>query len=220
MTQAEDKALEEFIKEQYAKEYIRPSKSPYASPFFFIKRRDRKLRLVQDYWRLNSVTVKNQYPLPLILDLTASFSGAHIFTKLDLCWGYNNVCIKVGDEHKATFKTKYGLWEPTVMFFGLCNSLSTFQAMMDWIFRPLIEKWEPRGTNISKYMDNIAVATCINMKDHIAAITDVLELAMQHDLFFKPEKYIFHAPWMDYLGIIIEKGMTHMDPIKAEGIQN
>ena len=106
------------------------------------------------------------------------------------------------------------------MFFGLCNSLSTFQAMMDWIFRPLIEKWEPHGTNISKYMDNIAVATCINMKDHIAAITDVLELAMQHDLFFKPEKCIFHAPWMDYLGIIIEKGMTHMDPIKVEGIQN
>ena len=91
MTPAEDKALEEFIREQYAKGYIRPSKSPYASPFFFIKKRDGKLRPVQDYRRLNSHTIKNQYPLPLITKLTNSFAGAHIFTKLDIRWGYNNV---------------------------------------------------------------------------------------------------------------------------------
>ena len=84
MTPAEDKAMEEFICEQYAKGYIRPSKSPYASPFFFIKKRDGKLRPVQDYRRLNSYTIKNQYPLPLIADLTNSFAGAHIFTKLDI----------------------------------------------------------------------------------------------------------------------------------------
>ena len=62
MTPSEDKVLEEFIREQYAKGYIRPSKSPYASPFFFIKKRDGKLRPVQDYRRLNSYTIKNQYP--------------------------------------------------------------------------------------------------------------------------------------------------------------
>ena len=87
MTPVEDKALEEFIREQYAKGYIRPSKSPYASPFFFIKKRDGKLRPVQDYRRLNSYTIKNQYPLPLIAELTNSFAGAHIFTKLDIRWG-------------------------------------------------------------------------------------------------------------------------------------
>ena len=91
MTPTEDKALEEFIREQYAKGYIRLSKSPYASPFFFIKKRDGKLRPVQDYRRLNSYTIKNQYPLPLISELTNNFAGAHIFTKLDIRWGYNNV---------------------------------------------------------------------------------------------------------------------------------
>ena len=60
------------------------------------------------------------------MDLTNSFAGAHIFTKLDIRWGYNNIRIKEGDEYKAAFKTKYGLWEPTVMFFGLRNSPSTF----------------------------------------------------------------------------------------------
>ena len=130
MTQTEDKALEDFIKEQYAKGYIRPSKSPYASPFFFIKKRDGKLQLVQDYRRINNHTICNQYLLPLISELIANLSGAHIFSKLDVRWGYNNVCIKEGDEHKVAFKTKYGLWEPTVMFFGLTNSPATFQAMI------------------------------------------------------------------------------------------
>ena len=102
--------------------------------------------------------------------------------------------------------------------FGLCNSPSTFQAMMDWIFRPIIEKWEPLGTKVGKYMDDVAVATCTNLQDHINCITEILELAMLYDLFFKPEKCIFHAPRMDYLGIIIEKGMTRMDPVKVEGI--
>ena len=220
MTPPEDKALEEFIREQYAKGYIRLSKSPYASPFFFIKKQDGKLRPVQDYRRLNSYTIKNQYPLPLIADLTNSFAGAHIFTNLDIRWGYNNVWIKEGDEYKAAFKTKYRLWEPTVMFFGLCNSPSTFQAMMDWIFRPIIDKWEPLGTKVGKYMDDVAVATSTNLQDHINCVTEILELTMQYDLFFKPEKCIFHAPRMDYLGIIIEKGMTRMDPVKVEGIRN
>ena len=138
--------------------------------------------------------IKNQYPLPLIADLMASFTGAHIFTKLDIRWGYNNLRIKDGDQYKAAFKMKYGLWEPMVMFFGLCNSLSTFQAMMDWIFRLVIKKWEPKGTKVGKYMDNVAVATSTNLKDHIACVMEILELTMQYNLYFKPEKCVFHVP--------------------------
>ena len=115
------------------------------------------------------------------------------------------------------FKAKYG---PTVMFFSLCNSPPTFQAVMDWIFWPLIEKWELLGTKIGKYMDNITIATSTNEADHIQAVTEVLELAECHNLYFKPEKCMFHGLHMDYLGIIIEKGMTHMDPVKVEGIKN
>ena len=132
---------------------------------------------MQDYRKLNQYTIKNQYLLPLIADLTSSFSGAHIFTKLDIRWGYNNIRIKEGDEYKATFKTKYGLWEPTVMFFGLCNSLATFQAIMDWIFRPIKEKWAAKGTKVKKYMDDVTVATCTNEADHIMCVTEILELA-------------------------------------------
>ena len=91
---------------------------------------------------------------------------------------------------------------------------------MDWIFRPIIDKWEPLGTKVGKYMDDIAVATSTNLQDHIKCVMEILELATRYDLFFKLEKCIFHAPQMDYLGIIIEKGMTRMDPVKIEGIRN
>ena len=66
-------------------------------------------------------------------------------------------------------------------------------------------------------MDDVAIATCTNLQDHIKCVTNILELAMQYDLFFKPEKCVFHVPRMDYLGIIIEKGMTRMDPVKNRG---
>jgi hypothetical protein len=91
MTRTEEEALDEFLDEQLVKGYIRPSISPYASSFFFIKKKDGKLRPVQDYRNLNKWTVRNQYPLPLITALIRDLGGAHIYTKLDVRWGYNNV---------------------------------------------------------------------------------------------------------------------------------
>ncbi len=90
MARGEEDSLQEFIKEQLEKGYIRPSKSPYSSPFF-IKKKDGKLRPVQDYRKLNSLTVKNQYPLPLIPELIDRLRNTTLFTKLDIRWGYNNI---------------------------------------------------------------------------------------------------------------------------------
>ncbi len=67
-------------------------------------------------------------------------------------------------------------------------------------------------------MDDIGIATCTNMSDHITAVQDVLQVAQVHDLYFKPKKCLFHAPSMDYLGVILEKGVTRMDPVKIAGI--
>jgi hypothetical protein len=220
MTQEEDKGLLKFLREQEAKGYIRPSISPYTSLFFFIQKKDGKLRPVQDYRRINDITISNQYPLPLITELLTDLSGAQIFTKLDVRDSYNNIRIKEGDEHKAAFKTKYGLFEPLVMFFGLKNSPATFQNMMNYKYRDTIDYWNARGTAIRIYMDDIAIATSTNLKDHIKAVLAVFEVAERLDLYFKPEKCTFHAPRMDYLGVILEKGITRMDPIKIAGIKN
>jgi hypothetical protein len=220
MTQEEDKGLLKFLREQEAKGYIRPSISPYASLFFFIQKKDGKLRPVQDYWHINDITISNQYPLPLITELLTDLSGARIFTKLDVWDGYNNIQINEGDEHKAMFKTKYSLFKPLVMFFGLKNSPATFQNMINYEYWDTIDYWNARGTAICIYMDDIAIATTTNLEDHIQAVLAVFKVAEHLDLYFKPEKCTFHAPRMDYLGVILEKGITRMDPIKIAGIKN
>ena len=123
-----------------------------ASPFFFLDKKDGKLQPCQDYRYLNEHTIKNAYPLPRITELLNKLKGARYFTKLDVTWGYNNVCIRDGDQWKAVFKTNRGLFEPTVMFFGLCNSPATFQAMMDDIFSDMIS-----GCLVIVYMNDILI---------------------------------------------------------------
>jgi len=218
LTQQEDKALVAFLDEQLKKGYIRPLKSPYASPFFFIKKKDGKLCPVQDYRKLNEHMIRNRYPLPFIPDLISQVQDAHIFTKFDIRWGYNNIRIKAGDEEKGAFKTKYGLFEPLVMFFSLTNSPSTFQTMMNHIFRDLHVKHLQMGMRIIVYMDDILIATSSMLATHERAVHDVLFRLEEHDLYLKPEKCVWETPSIDYLGVILEKGVTRMDPIKISGI--
>ena len=152
LTQEEQSELDKFLKENLDKGYIKSSESPMASPFFFVKKKDGKLRPCQDYQYLNDWTVKNAYPLPLISKIMDKIKGAKYFTKFDIHWGYNNIRIRKKDQWKAAFKTNRGLFEPTVMFFGMCNSPATFQAMMDSIFSDMIE-----GCIVIVYMDDILI---------------------------------------------------------------
>ncbi len=91
---------------------------------------------------------------------------------------------------------------------------------MNYIYRDVILKHEPLGTTIRVYMDDIGIATHTNLEDHKHAIHDVLKVAQLHDLYFKPEKCLFHSPSMDYLGVILEKGVTRMDLAKIAGIDS
>ena len=108
------------------KGYIKPSKSLQTSPVFFVGKKNGKKRMVQDYQYFNKGTIKDNYPLPLISDLINTMGMKRVFTKMDLRWGYNNVLVKEGDEWKAAFTMHLGVFEPTVMFFGLTNSPATF----------------------------------------------------------------------------------------------
>ena len=178
-----------------------------------------KLWPIQDYQKLNEYTIKNKYPLPLIPELITRVKKANIFSKFDNRWGYNNVRIKEGDKHKAVFKTKYGLYEPGVMFFRLTNSPATFKAMMDHLLQPWADKWEQEGVMGSWYMDNVLIASC-NKKVHQQATHELLEIFALNDLYLKPEKCIWEQPSVDYLGLILEEGVTCMDPAKVVGIAN
>jgi Reverse transcriptase (RNA-dependent DNA polymerase) len=107
---------------------------------------------VQDYQPINQWTIHNAYPLPLIPKLIDQLNGCSLYTKFDICWGYNIVRIKEGDEWKAAFITNEGLFKPTVMFFGLTNSPATFQMMMNSILADdIAKKW------LMVYMDDMAI---------------------------------------------------------------
>jgi Reverse transcriptase (RNA-dependent DNA polymerase) len=202
LTPAEQIKLDKFLKENLEKGYIQPSQSPMASPFFFVSKKDSKLWPCQDYWYLNNWMVKNSYPLPLILEIMDKLKGAKYFTKLDVQWGYNNIWIKKGDEWKVAFKTNKGLFEPTVMFFGMCNSPATFQAMMDDIFMTMID-----SRLVIVYIDDIFIFA--DTKEELERITKlVLENLREHDLFLKAKKCKFCQTRIEYLGIIIEHCQT------------
>ena len=130
----DNEALRKWLNEEESKGYIRPSILPIASSFFFLRKADGSQRPVQDYRGVNKWTVRNWYPLPLIPELITEVQDTFIFTKFDVEGGFNKVRIKDGDQYKAAFITKYVLYEPMVMYFGLCNSPATFQNMMNHIF--------------------------------------------------------------------------------------
>ena len=134
MTIKEEEALNQWLDKQLKAGLIVESKSRYAAPYFYIPKKDGTLRLVQDYRKLNQVTIKDKTPLPLIGEVINKLKEAKYFNKLDLIWEYNNVRIKESDEWKAAFLTNKGLFKPQVMYFGLCNSPGTFQRMMNSIF--------------------------------------------------------------------------------------
>ncbi|KAG5718564.1 hypothetical protein E4T56_gene16532 [Termitomyces sp. T112] len=165
----EQDELDAFLQENLDSGHIHLSKSLMASPVFFIKKKNGSLQLVQDYQVLNAMTVKNCYPLSLISKLINNFWGAQYFTKLDIWWSYNNVCIQEGDKWKVAFWTNQELFKPLIMFFGLTNSPATFQIMMNNIFWDLIVE----GV-VCVYLNNILIYTKM-LEEHHWIIHLVLE---------------------------------------------
>ncbi|KAF8642971.1 hypothetical protein AX16_009290 [Volvariella volvacea WC 439] len=189
----EQKALDEFIDTNLKSGRIRLSKSLMASPFFFIKKKDGGLRPVQDYQKLNEMTIKNKYPLPLIQELIDKVKHSKVFTKFDVHWGYNNIRIKKEDEWKAAFKTNRGLFKLTVMFFGLTNSPATFQTFMNHIFRDLVNEG-----HVIVYIDNILIFT-EDVETHQQVVEHVLEVLRENKLYLKLSKCFFEVPKVEYL---------------------
>jgi hypothetical protein len=114
--------------------------SPWGALVLFVKKKDGTLRLCIDYRKLNKVTKKNKYPLPIIDDLFDQLVGASIFSNIDLRSGYHQVRIKDEDIHKTAFRTRSGNYEFVVVPFGLTNSPATFMCLMKNVLIKFLEK--------------------------------------------------------------------------------
>ena len=202
-----------FIKKHLKTRHIVPSKSPQASLFFFVPKKDGTLHPCQDYRYLNSHTIRNTYPLPLIPELIDDMKGSTIFTKFDIRWRYNNIRLQDEDQWKATFITPLGLYELMVMFFGFCNAPPTFQVFMNHICANMIaEKW------LKVYMDDMGIHTKDDLSLHHEQTQRVLQRLQEHGLTVKLSRTIFDAPRMEFLGMIIGQGKVEMDGKKLEVI--
>ena len=116
------KEIKTQINELLEKGYIRPSSSPWGAPVLLVEKNHGSLRMIVHYRALNEVTIKNKYPLPMINDLFDQLQGAKVFSKIDLRSGYHQLKIKEKDIPMTAFTTRYGLYEYTVMSFGLTNA--------------------------------------------------------------------------------------------------
>ena len=209
LSPSEQKELDMFLKENLETGCIQPSKSPMASLVFFIKKKDGSSDWCRTTGHLNTIMVKNKYPLLLIPELVNKLQGAKYFTKLDVCCGFNNVCMKEGDKWKAAFQTNCGLYEPLVMFFGLTHSLATFQTTMDDIFEDLITECV-----VVVYLDDILIFTK-TLNKHQEVVHRVLDLLQLHNLSLQPEKCEFKKTSIEYLGVVISQNSVMMDPAKV-----
>jgi len=212
LSKNEREEVQNFVEDQLRKDYIRPSKSPQTSPVFFVGKKDSSKRMVMDYRNLNSQTIKNNYPLPLITELIDNMGSKKVFTKMDLRWGFNNIRIKEGDEWKGVFTTHIGSFEPTVMFFGMTNSPATFQAMMNEILRDLINEGK-----VAAFVDDVLVGTETEER-HDEIVEEILRRLEENDLYIKPEKCVWKARKIGFLGVVIGPNGIEMEKEKVDGV--
>jgi hypothetical protein len=166
---------------------------------------------------LNAWTVRDVYPLPLIGSIIDQLQGKKIFTKADLRWGFNNICIKEEDQWKAAFKTPFGLFKPVAMLFGMNNAPSTFCRAMSRLLKPLLDKYP---TELFVYMDNILIATGDNIERHRQITHEVLDLLEAESYFLHPAKCEFEQCSITYLGIIVDGDQLKLDPKKTSTLRD
>ena len=169
MSDAELAELRTQLEELLARGHIRPSTSPYAAPVLFVKKKDGSMRLCCDFRALNAITQKNKYPLPRVDELLDRLHGARYFSKLDLRQGYHQIRVESEHIERTAFATRYGLYEWTVMPFGLAGAPATFQAIMNDVFRKHLDKF------VLVYLDDIMVYSRTK-EEHLKHLDTVFKL--------------------------------------------
>jgi len=179
---------------------------------FFVGKKNRKKRMVQDYKYLNEWTIKNNYPLSLISDVLENIGTKKVFTKMDLRWGYNNVRMKEGNKWKVAFTILEESFEPTVMFFILTNLPATFQAMMNELLKDLINTGK-----VVAFINDVIVGTETE-KGHDEIVAEVIRRLEENDLYIKPEKYKWKVREVGFLEVMIGPEGSKMEREKVKGV--
>jgi Reverse transcriptase (RNA-dependent DNA polymerase)/RNase H-like domain found in reverse transcriptase len=211
MSRDELEVLHRYLKDNLKNSFISPSSSPAASPVLFVKKPGGGLRFCVDYRGLNTVTIKNRYPIPLLQETLHRLSRAKFFTKLDVIAAFNRIRIAPGEEWKTAFRTRYGLFQYNVMPFGLSNAPSSFQNYINDTLKEYLDEF------CTAYLDDILIYsdTYREHQDHVRRVLQRLRMSgLQIDI----EKCEFNVTRVKYLGLIVSTEGIQMDAEKVQAI--
>jgi hypothetical protein len=159
MTREEMAEVKRWVTENLSNGFIKASQSPWASPILFVKKPGGGIRLCFDYRKLNAITKKDRYPIPLIDETIANIAGCKVMTKLDIRKAFNRIRVAEDSEDLLTFCTPVGNFKPTVIGFGPCNGPATFQRYINETF------FEYLNVFCTAYLDDILIYSQ-NLEEH------------------------------------------------------
>ena len=201
------------VKEMLSGGQIEPSDSPWASPVVLVTKKDGSTRFCVDYRRLNSLTVKDAYPLPRIDDSLRLLGNQQWFSTMDLASGYWQVAMSLDAQRKAAFVTNEGLFQFRVMPFGLCNAPATFERLMDRVLCGM------RWSRCLVYLDDV-ISFGKNVPEAIGRLEEVLSRLSDYGLQLKAKKCTFMQTEVGFLGHIVGRSGLACDPDKLSAVRN
>lgn len=204
---------EKYLNEQLAAGVIKPSCSAWSSPIVMVRKKTGDVRVCIDYRKLNERTIKDAYPLPRIDMCLDCLSSAKLYSTIDLQSAYMQLELAKEDRHKTAFITKYGLFEYSVMPFGLCNAPSTFQRCMELVFRGL--QWDI----LLVYLDDIIVLSS-NFDEHIERLEEVFKRLSEAGLKMKPSKCQLFKSEVLFLGHVVSQDGICPNPKTIESVMS